>query len=133
MAPALFTQKAFIEGQLSGVLGTRVSIADLQGRWFRVGPLIDIQQLQIINAQDPTASTAISSLSLKPALFSSLFAGQMIIDQVVVQSPVIELVQADNGRWSLAGLAGGGGDYTDAIIDFLLNTALPEIRKRNNR
>jgi len=122
LMPLVTSQQTNIEQQLGGLLGTEVSIGNLAGSWRRLGPIIEIGDLQIINSQDPSASQVLSSLSIRPALKASLLSRSLVIEQIIVQEPEINLSQNADGSWTLAGLPMGENDYTDAIIDFLLTT-----------
>jgi uncharacterized protein (TIGR02099 family) len=122
LMPLMPGQHAAIEQQLGEALGTQVSIGSLEGDWFRLGPIVMISDLEIPNPSDPASSHIISNLSIKPAFLRSLLSGTLIIDQVLVTAPELALVQSQNGNWSLAGLAAGDVDNTDAIIDILLTT-----------
>lgn len=122
LVPLIAGQQAVIERELGDMLGTRVAISGLEGDWHRFTPVINIGELQIINPENPGASHVIGNLSIRPALWTSLFTGDLVIDQVMVAQSRFELRQNGNGTWSLAGLAGGAVDYTDTIVDFLLTT-----------
>lgn len=128
LMPLIDHYEAEIEQQLEAMLGADVAIEQLQGDWFRLGPIININGLRILNADNPQASHVIGALSIKPDVVASLLNRRLVIQQVVVLEPVIDLRQAANGSWSLAGLSGGaGGDYGDAIMDFLLTTGRMQI------
>lgn len=127
LMPLVSSQQANIEQQLAGLLGTEVSIGKLAGSWRRLGPIIEIGELRIINPEDPAASQVLSSLSIKPALLASLLSRSLVIEQVTLQEPEINLSENVDGSWTLAGLPMGENDYTDAIIDFLLTTGRLQI------
>ncbi len=126
MMPLVSYQKAQLEEQLGNLLGTRVSIAELEGDWFRFGPILEVHDLNIIS-EFVTAPHAISQLSIKPALLDSILSRSLVIDDIVVHEPSIILRENPNGSWSLEGLQAGAVDYTDAIIDFLLSTGRMQI------
>ncbi len=116
------TQQDAVESRLSAVLGTPVSISTLEGGWFRFSPVINIRDLGIYNAENPEASHLVPNLSIRLDVANSLLRRQLVIEQVILHEPGLGLRETETGSWTLAGLAGGGADYTDAIIDFLLGT-----------
>ena len=126
MMPLVSSQRAQLEAQLGNLLGTRVSIAELKGDWFRFGPILEVRDLNIIS-DFVTAPHVISRFSIKPALLDSILARSLVIDDIVVHEPSFILRENPNGSWSLEGLQAGDVDYTDAIIDFLLTTGRMQI------
>jgi len=123
LMPLVPSQRASIEQQLDIILGTEVRLGELNGDWFRYGPILEIGDLEIINPDDGASSVVISSLTLKPNLIASILSRSLVIDQVIINEPSLRLIQNENGVWALAGIAGNGSDNTDAIIDFLLATS----------
>ncbi|MDA9909887.1 hypothetical protein N9E57_05160, partial [Gammaproteobacteria bacterium] len=45
--PMISYQKSSIEEQLGALLGTRVSVSEVNGSWFRYGPVLEVNELQI--------------------------------------------------------------------------------------
>lgn len=116
-----------IETELGSLLGTGVEITAIHGDWYRFGPILDITELRILNPDNPVGGQVISHLFIKPDLLASLVSRSLIIDQVIVESPSFRLTQNAEGKWSLAGLAAGDSDNSDATLDFLLSTGRLQI------
>ena len=126
--PMISYQKSSIEEQLGALLGTRVSVSEVNGSWFRYGPVLEVNELQITTPDNSAvAPHVISALSIKPAISRSLLSRSLVIEEIIISEPSFVFRQNDNGSWTLDGLESGSVDYTDAIIDFLLNTGRMQI------
>jgi len=121
LMPMLPQQRAFIESELADLLGAEVRLGDLRGEWFRLGPIIEIDNLEIINSTNPQLSQQISNISIKPSILDSLLSKSLVIEQIVIQDPSLELVESEPGVWGLAGVSSSGENNMDAKVDFLLN------------
>ena len=127
LIPRVSGQLTAVEQQLANMLGTDVVVGQLTGDWYRFTPVLLVDELTIVNPEQPESSHVIKSIILRPALLSSLLARRLIVERVVVEEPGLELVQNSQGAWSLGGLAAGDTDYTDTIVDFLLSTGQLQI------
>jgi uncharacterized protein (TIGR02099 family) len=119
LMPLLSTQKTAVEARLSQALGLPVTLGSLQGAWFRFGPVINLQALQI-----GTVATGRQSLGHAQVAFdvlASLWAGQPVISHLTVENVSLILQEVAPGRWTLAGLTGGNNSI-DPLLDFWLQT-----------
>lgn len=74
LMPMMPQQRAFIESELANLLGAEVRLGNLRGEWFRLGPIIEIDNLEIINSTNPQLSQQISNISIKPSILDSLLS-----------------------------------------------------------
>jgi len=130
LMPLVASQKMQVEAQLERLLGTRVTIAQLKGDWFRFGPILEVHDLNIIS-DFVTAPHVISRISIKPALLDSILSRSLVIDDIVVHEPSFVLRENPNGSWSLEGLQAVAGNNAGTMIDFLLSTGRMQITEAN--
>lgn len=123
LMPLLATQSEVIERNLSALIGVPVSIADIRGAWFRFSPSIDISDLRIGDPAQPTTQHRIRRAELSLDVLATLMARQPVIDRISVAGLFVTLQEQADGRWALAGVTSRSGiDYTDPLLDFLLQT-----------
>lgn len=136
LMPVLTTQKDKVEERLSKLLGTQVSIATLEGSWFRFSPGFAVGGLVLqLDPADPGTRFAVDSGELSLDLWSTLQLGQLSLSHVALRGLDLSLQQSADGRWTLRGLPPGDRDYKDLILDLLLQTpgiSLEETRVRVN-
>jgi len=97
LMPMMPQQRAFIESELADLLGAEVRLGNLRGEWFRLGPIIEIDNLEIINSTNPQLSQQISNISIKPSILDSLLSKSLVIEQIVIQDPSLELIESEPG------------------------------------
>jgi uncharacterized protein (TIGR02099 family) len=123
LMPALTTQKDKVEERLSQLLGTQVSIATLEGSWYRFSPGFAVGGLVLqLDPADPATRFAIESGELSLDLWSTFQLGRLSLGQVTLNGLELSLQQSADGRWTLRGLPPGDRDYKDLILDLLLKT-----------
>src|SRR5690606_10540760 len=83
-----------------------------------------------LRVQYPPAATGAASafheidgLEILLDLPTSLMRRQWVTEQVDVLAPVLELVESEPGRWTLAGFSGGASAWRDRLVDLALHTA----------
>lgn len=130
LMPLVASQKMQVEAQLQSLLGTRVTIAELKGDWFRFGPILEVRDLNIIS-DFVTAPHVISRISIRPAVLDTILSRSLVISDIVVHEPAFILRENQNGSWSLEGLQAGTGDNAGTMIDFLLSTGRMQITEAN--
>ncbi len=109
-----------IETQLSQFLGATITIGELRGGWFRFGPTLEISNLVLVTGPGWQHSVGWATLQLD--VFESLLNRRPVIASIYADSVRLVLQENANGRWSLAGLADNGPDYSQQILDFVLGT-----------
>lgn len=134
LMPVLTTQKDKVEQRLSQLLGTPVSIATLEGSWYRFSPSFAVGGLVLqLDPADPATRFAIDGGELSVNLWQTLQLGRLSLGHVELRGLELALQQSANGRWTLRGLPPGDRDYKDLILDQLLKTpsiSLTEARVR---
>lgn len=123
LMPLVAGQVAGIETQLSQALGATVTIGELRGSWFRFSPALEIRDLTLTTgtAADPQRH-GLAQLTLELDAVASLFSASPVIASIHADSLQVVLQEAADGRWTLAGMAGGGPDHSRQITDFILQT-----------
>jgi uncharacterized protein (TIGR02099 family) len=114
-------QKEGIEAQLSQLLGARVTIGEVRGSWFRFSPSLELDELTITASTDQQHRVARMTVELDAV--DSVLQARASIVRIHADGLNLALQEDATGRWSLAGLPRGTGpDYSQQIIDFLLQT-----------
>jgi len=119
----LSDQTVAVEMLLSQMLGAPVTIGELKGGWFRFGPALQISNMRLIateNTQQHTINSAV--LSLDP--LRSLLAQKAVITKVSITGLDLTLLETSTNKWTLAGLAGVGPDYSRQLLDAVFDTKL---------
>lgn len=121
LMPHLGGQKDIVEDQLSQLLGARVTIGALRGSWFRFSPAFELEEV-VIAANGGQRHSA-GRLDIQLDAVESLFTTRPAITRIHADNLDATLQQDAAGRWGLAGLPRNPGrDYSDLILDFLLQT-----------
>lgn len=119
LTPLLPTQTEAVEAQLSKLLNAEVTIGEMRGEWFRFGPILAINDLQIRTlGQDQVHRIGRIELSLNTS--ASLLRQQVVVETLSIADLSFGLQQQSDGRWGLAGVPVSDPGNPDVIIDFLL-------------
>lgn len=135
LVPLAGRYKSTLETQLSLRFGTEISIGSLSGGWSRFSPVMSLDNMQIFIPAQDTASEITSHIirhfSIQLDVPRSLLQWRWVIARIDIDELRLELIESQDGVWSLAGFSDGGLDYTDQIFDFLLNTSTLQLQKAN--
>jgi AsmA protein len=100
------TFKPEIEGQISGALGREVTLAHISYSVF--GGSLTAHDISI--ADDPTFSSVpfiqAKALELGIETLPFLFRHQVRITRLTIDSPSIQLIQKENGKWNFSSIGG---------------------------
>jgi len=129
LMPRISSQRPVVEAELTRLLGVEVSIASLEGSWFRFTPQVRIGTLVL--RPDGAAPQSISGLGFSVDLWKSLLDRQLAIRAISIDALDLMVEQDVNGRWSLAGMTSGQGNYSTQILDFLLQTPNLQLLESN--
>src|SRR5688572_3185766 len=116
------TQTDEVEAQLSRLLNADVTIGDIRGEWFRFGPILALDNLQV-RTQAESQVHSIGRAVVSFDISASLLTRRLVVETLSVADLSLGLQQQADGRWALAGIAGNGADNSDLIMDFLLQTS----------
>lgn len=132
LMPVVANRADATEAQLSRLLGAPVSIGTLRGAWFRFGPSLEISDLVI--TADGAAGPATHRVQRAFAALDvarTLLQRRPVITRLNIEGVDVVVQEHADGSWGLAGFASGGLDYSDQILDFLLDT--PDIALTGSR
>lgn len=93
--------------------GMQVNLGELRGEWPRLLPIIEIENLDIMDADQMTA-IAVRQVRAELDLFQTIRHGNAIWHELVADNLIIKLVEDGSGRWSLKGIP--PGDETDLRV-----------------
>lgn len=136
LMPLLAQQGSMLETRLSDALGgsASVRIGRLEGGWFRFNPSVVAHDVALVFGSGENAvSHTIERLSITLDVARSLWRREPVAVRFTVDGLHLALREHDNGRWTLDGALGGGINYTQQVLDFILATqalALTESRLR---
>lgn len=123
LMPMLAGQIEGIETRLSDTLGVTITIAGLEGSWFRFSPSLEVSGLGIRAGTDEAAlSLGLGRAFMTMDVPASLLQRELVISRVNLAGLALVLRETAGGTWTLAGLGGGGADFTPQLLQFLLET-----------
>ena len=113
-------QKSGLESQLSQLLGASVTIGELRGSWFRFSPAFEFESLVVSSGNQ---RHELQRITVQLDAVDSVLGARPAVTRIHAAGVNVVLEQDASGRWGLAGLPRGAGpDYSDQILDFLLQT-----------
>ncbi|HTQ98708.1 MAG TPA: YhdP family protein [Candidatus Acidoferrum sp.] len=123
LMPFVATHKDTFELQLSNALGVPVTIGDIHGSWFRLGPSLTLHKLRIGDPASNNPLHTVDRIELVLDVPHSLLTHKLVVSRISATKLDFTLQEGDGGKWNLAGLPDQGGTgNADPLIDFLLNT-----------
>ena len=93
--------------------GMQVNLGELRGEWPRLLPIIEIENLDIMDA-DQKSAISVHQVRAELDLFQTIRHGNAIWHELVADNLIIRFAEDGSGRWSLKGIP--GGDETDLRV-----------------
>ena len=121
--PVLTTQKADVEARLESLLGVPVSIAGIEGSWFRFSPGFKVHGLALqFDVANPASRIQVDVAEVALDIPATVLAGQPVFRRIELSGLQLSLLESAAGQWGVPGLPAGSGRARDLLLDFLMET-----------
>lgn len=122
LAPQVANYRLELESYLSDLSGANVSIESVQAHWQGLSPQLEFHGVRVQSTEgEPLFS--METVWARLNLLHSLFALQLVLDNLVFDQLEMGFVQQPDGRWSVRGLerrsTSGSLDLNDPLDVFL--------------
>ncbi|MBT8438235.1 MAG: TIGR02099 family protein [Gammaproteobacteria bacterium] len=104
-SPYLKEFKADIQAEASRIIGTRVSIGDIDASWKGFGPKLILRNIEIRNTQVQTAPLILRRIDLDLSIKSILQKGEFLPWNITLHGIRLQLIQDKSGKISVTGLS----------------------------
>jgi uncharacterized protein (TIGR02099 family) len=103
--------------------GLQVNLGKLRGEWPRLLPVIEIENLDIMGANQMSA-IVVRQVRAELDLFQTIRHGNTIWHELVADNLTIKLAEDEAGRWSLKGIPGGDNTNLRVLLEPLIYSRL---------
>ena len=103
--------------------GMQVNLGKLRGEWPRLLPVIEIENLDIMDANQVSA-IVVRQVRAELDLFQTIRHGNAIWHELVADNLTIKLSEDDAGRWSLKGIPGDDNTDLGVLLEPLIYSRL---------
>ena len=104
-SPYLKEFKADIQAEASRIIGTRVSIGDIDASWKGFGPKLILRDIEVRNTELTTAPLKLKRIDLDLSIKSFLQKGEFLPWNITLHGLRLQLIQDKSGKISITGLS----------------------------
>ena len=105
-SPYLKEFKEDIQAEASRLIGTRVSIGDINASWKGFGPKLILRNIEIRNTSIQSTPLKLRQVDLDLSLKSILRKGEFLPWNITLHGLKLQLIQEKSGKLSITGLSG---------------------------
>lgn len=134
--PAVSGYVSFFEEQVFERSGIPISVESLVGDFEGFNPILRVNGMTLLVADDPAATAGEAALFLQSATVivdipQSIWQRTWVLEDFVVESLEINLDQLESGAWLLRGLSGGEATSVDFESLYRSLQQVPQLSLRN--